>query len=340
MVTGRLGLVILVDPGQGVQKRSLTLNTEAVAMARRLGDRSALGYALSARMHTLSGIGSAPERLATGTEAGEIAEDTGDELLALHGHMWHVRGLLAQGDVDAVSEEIMHFSRRETGPVHPRETSFAWYVAAMMALVAGDFETAESSAREAIEVAAGDGGEALTFFGGLMIWTWWRHDELASPESGFWEVAAQAPAAYPTVRAILALAHAESGETEAGLAALRSLSDLGLLTAAEDRTEGVSLAMSRRRLQCHRRRVGQHGVAPVRGDAPVRRHRHRDPGPGDRVPGPRRPVSRPAGRCHGRQHAGRGALRGRAQDRAPDGGRTLRGGGGGRAGQDAAPARP
>ena len=244
MVTGRLGLVILVDPGQGVQKRSLTLNTEAVAMARRLGDRSALGYALSARMHALSGIGSAPERLATGTELGEIADDTGDELLALHGHMWRVRGLLAQGDVDAVSEEIMHFRARETGPVHPRESSFACYVAAMMALVAGEFETAESSAREAMQVAAGDGGEALTFFGGLMIWTWWQRDELASPESGFWEMAAQAPAAYPTVRAILALAHAESGETEAGLAALRSLSDLGLLTAAEDRTEGVSLAMA------------------------------------------------------------------------------------------------
>ena len=216
MVTGRLGLVILVDPGQGVQKRSLTLNTEAVAMARRLGDRSALGYALSARMHALSGIGSAPERLATGTELGEIADDTGDELLALHGHMWRVRGLLAQGDVDAVSEEIMHFRARETGPVHPRETSFACYVAAMMALVAGDFETGESSAGEAMKVAAGDGGEALTFFGGLMIWTWWQRDELASPESGFWEMAAQAPAAYPTVRAILALAHAESGRAKRG----------------------------------------------------------------------------------------------------------------------------
>ena len=244
MVTARLGLVILVDPGQGVQKRSLTLNTEAVAMARRLGDRSALGYALSARMHALSGIGSAPERLATGTELGEIADDIGDELLALHGHMWRVRGLLAQGDVDAVSEEIMRFRARESGPAHPREVSFHDYVAAMMALVAGDFETAESSARDAMKAVAGSDGEALTFFGGLMIWTWWQRDELASPESGFWEVAAQAPAAYPTVRAILALAHAESGETEAALAALRSLSELGLLTAAEDRTEGVSLAMA------------------------------------------------------------------------------------------------
>ena len=105
MVTARLGLVILIAPGPGLQERSLTLNAEAVAMARRLGDRYALGYALSARMHALWGIASAPERLATGTELGEIADDIGDELLALHGHMWRVRGLLAQGDVDAVNDE-------------------------------------------------------------------------------------------------------------------------------------------------------------------------------------------------------------------------------------------
>ena len=140
MVTARLGLVILIAPGPGLQERSLTLNAEAVAMARRLGDRYALGYALSARMHALWGIASAPERLATGTELGEIADDIGDELLALHGHMWRVRGLLAQGDVDAVNEERARFRARDSGPVHPREASFSHNVAAMMALVAGDFE--------------------------------------------------------------------------------------------------------------------------------------------------------------------------------------------------------
>ena len=87
-------------------------------MARRLGDRVALGYALNARMHALWGIEPAPERLATGTELGEIADDIGDELLALHGHMWRIRELLAQGDVDAVNEEIARFRRagHRSGP--------------------------------------------------------------------------------------------------------------------------------------------------------------------------------------------------------------------------------
>ena len=73
-------------PEPGLLRKSLALSTEAVAMARRLGDRNALGYALNARFHALWGIDPAPERLAVGTELGQIADDIGDELLALHGY--------------------------------------------------------------------------------------------------------------------------------------------------------------------------------------------------------------------------------------------------------------
>ena len=56
--------------------------------------------------------------------------------------------------------------------------------------------------------------QALTFYGALMMWTWWQRDDFASPSGMFREVAAQAPVAYPTVRAALALFDAESGATE------------------------------------------------------------------------------------------------------------------------------
>ena len=184
-------------------------------MARRLGDRVALGYALNARMHALWGIEPAPERLATGTELGEIADDIGDELLALHGHMWRIRELLAQGDVDAVNEEIARFRARDTGPVHPLEASFAFNVTAMMALLAGDFETAEQLGQRALEVAEGHNELAFSFYGALMMWTWWQRGDLAASDAAFREVIAQAPAEYPTVSAALALVHAEAGDTDA-----------------------------------------------------------------------------------------------------------------------------
>ena len=221
MVTARLGLVIVYEadvPAPGALRRSLALSNEAVAMARRLGDRVALGYALNARMHALWGIGPAPERLATGTELGEIADDIGDELLALHGHMWRIRELLAQGDVDAVNEEIARFRARDTGPVHPLEASYAFNVAAMMALLAGDFETAEQLGQRALEVAEGHNELALSFYGALMMWTWWQRGDLAAPDGAFREVLAQAPAEYPTVPAALALVHAEAGDSGGGAA--------------------------------------------------------------------------------------------------------------------------
>ncbi|MFZ0249627.1 MAG: BTAD domain-containing putative transcriptional regulator [Acidimicrobiales bacterium] len=245
MVTARLGLVIIYGADASAlvtRTRSLALSNEAVAMARRLGDRVALGYALNARMHALWGIAPAPDRLATGTELGEIADDIGDELLALHGHMWRIRELLAQGDVDAVTEEIARFRARDTGPVHPIEASYAFNVAAMMALLKGDFETAEQLGGRALDVAEGHNELALSFYGVLMLWTWWQRGDLGASDGMFREVLAQAPTEYPTVTAVLALAHAEAGATEASLRQLRVLADFGWGNVADDQAEGVSLA--------------------------------------------------------------------------------------------------
>ena len=247
MVTARLGLVIVYAtemPAPGTLARSLALSNDAVAMARRLGDRVALGYALNARMHALWGIEPAPERLATGTELGDIADEIGDEVLALHGHMWRIRELLAQGDVDAVNEEIARFRARDTGPVHPLEASFGFNVAAMMALLGGDFDRAEELGQRALEVAEGHNELALNFYGALMMWTWWQRGDLASPEAAFREVMAQAPGEYPTVAATLALVHAEAGDTDAALARLRSLEAIGWETVADDQSEGVTLSMA------------------------------------------------------------------------------------------------
>ena len=247
MVTARLGLVIVYStdvPASGSLLRSLALSNDAVAMARRLADRAALGYALNARMHALWGIEPAAERLATGTELGEIADEIGDEVLALHGHMWRIRELLAQGDVDAVNEEIARFRARETGPVHPLEAAFVINVAAMMALLAGDSETAEQLGQQALEVAEGHNELALNFFGALMMWTWWQRGELATPDSAYDKLMAQISVRYHSAPASQALARAEAGDTEEALNHLRSLSAIDWQTIADDQSEGVSMAMA------------------------------------------------------------------------------------------------
>jgi DNA-binding SARP family transcriptional activator len=247
MVTARLALVIVYEtdvPDAGTLRRSLALSNDAVAMARRAGDRVALGYALNGRMHALWGIGPAPERLATGTELGEIADDIGDELLALHGHMWRIRELMAQGDVDVVNEEIARFRARDTGPVHPLEASYAFNVTAMMALLEGEFERAERFGQRALEVAEGHNELAFSFYGALMLWTWWQRGDLAELDGLIKEVVDQAPAEYLTVGAVQALIHAEAGNAEGAMRQLHALATRGWDNVAEDQSEGVSLAMA------------------------------------------------------------------------------------------------
>ncbi len=247
MVMARLGLVLVFSaavPGPDAVKRALQLDTEAVQMARRLNDRGTLAYALNARIHALWGIAAAPERLAAGRELGEIAEDVGDELLAVHGHLWRVRELLARGDVDAVNDELSRFAARDTAPPHPLVVSLSSNLAAMMALVAGEFDDAERFARTGLETGEGYNDMGFRFYGALMAWTWWQRDDLATMRKVVQSILAEATEETPIVHSALALVDAESGDTEAALAQLDFLADLGWERVGDDLTEGASLAFA------------------------------------------------------------------------------------------------
>jgi hypothetical protein len=128
--------------------------------------------------------------------------------------------------------------------VHPLEASYAFNVTATMALLEGQFERAEQLGQRALDVAEGHNELALSFYGALMLWTWWQRGDLSGPGQAFREVVAQTPTEYLTVPAALALVHAEAGDAEASLCQLRSLAALGWENLADDQTEGVSLAMA------------------------------------------------------------------------------------------------
>jgi DNA-binding SARP family transcriptional activator/tetratricopeptide (TPR) repeat protein len=247
MVLARLALVLVYStslPKQDVVNQALQLDTEAIQMARRLNDRTTLAYALNARIHALSGIAAAPERLAAGRELGEIAEDAGDELLALHGHMWRVRELLARGDVDAVNDEVSQFGARDAGPPHPLVVSLSSNLAAMMALVSGEFDNAEKWAGTALETGQGYNEMAFSFYGALMAWTWWQQDGLATLAETARFVMAESSEDFPILQAVLALVEAETGNADTALRQLDMLAALGWDRVSNDLTEGTSLAFA------------------------------------------------------------------------------------------------
>jgi DNA-binding SARP family transcriptional activator/tetratricopeptide (TPR) repeat protein len=244
MVMARLGLVLIYSapiPERDVVNQALQLDTEAVQMARRLNDRGTLAFALNSRIHALWGISAAPERLAAGLEVGEIAAGAADELLALHGHMWRVRELLTRGDIEAVNVELLQFATRDTGPPHPLLVSLSSNLAAMLALVSGEFDAAEWWARTALETGQGYNDMAFPFYGVLMAWTWWQRDDLKRLGKTVRSILAQAGNDLPILPAAMALILAEEGDAEASLAQLDFLADLGWERVGYDLTEGVSL---------------------------------------------------------------------------------------------------
>jgi hypothetical protein len=111
-------------------------------------------------------------------------------------------------------------------------------------LLEGRFETAEQLGQRALEVAEGYNELALSFYGALMLWTWWQRGDLTGANAILGDVVAQTPAEYLTLSATLALVHAEAGDAEAALCQLHSMTAFGWENVADDATEGVSLAMA------------------------------------------------------------------------------------------------
>ena len=157
--------------------------------------------------------------------------------------MWRIRELLAQGDLDAVTDEIARYAERGSGPIHPLDAAYGHGVAAMMALINGDIATQEALARKALEVAQPHNTLAPCYFAAQMLWTWWQRDELAPEDTDIRAVIAQGPPDSPSAHAALALVHAEAGATEEALARLHFLEDIGWDNVGE-RSESVTLALA------------------------------------------------------------------------------------------------
>jgi len=247
MVLARLGQVVTPDPGtspRAALARSRTLNTEAVAMARRLGDPAVLGHVLSARMQTLWDVAPSRERLATSIEIGEIAEETGDERLRLQSCVWRVRELLVTGAMDAVKDELAALESGDAGPVDPVEMSFRHSGATLRAFLAGDIGEAERRAHRCFESMQGFGDYARTIYASLLWWTWWQQGAFASPAHQIRTILESSYGEPATSFAMWGLVHAEAHETVEAIEQLQKVSDLGWPDPESDLTEGVTTAIA------------------------------------------------------------------------------------------------
>ncbi len=101
------------------------LSEQAVAMARRLGDRATIASTLSARLLTLWGPENCAQRLQIASDVVALGEEARDRELVLRGHVWRILGLMELGDWVSVDIELAIHARL----AHDlRDPLHLWYV--------------------------------------------------------------------------------------------------------------------------------------------------------------------------------------------------------------------
>lgn len=127
------------------------LTAQAVAIARRLDDRSALAYALDGRYCAVWGPDNPAERLEIADELLQVSREIGDRERLIQGHYYRAVALLEVGRIADVRDELRTMDRlvREL-----RQPAQRWYVEVLRGIVAlfeGDYATADVAIRTGVE---------------------------------------------------------------------------------------------------------------------------------------------------------------------------------------------
>lgn len=135
-------------------ERRTELTTQAIEIARRLEDRSALAYALDGMYCAVWGPDNPEERLDIAGELLQVAREVGDRERMIQGHYYRAVALLELGRVLDVREELIVMDRLAS---ELRQPAQRWYVEVLRGIVAlfqGDLETAEQAVPRGIEFAS------------------------------------------------------------------------------------------------------------------------------------------------------------------------------------------
>lgn len=132
--------------------RRAALSGQAVSMARRLEDPSALAYALHGRHYGFFRAENVTDRLAVATEMLQLARRLGDRELELFAHHWRVVDLMELGDVTAADRDIAEHARLSATL---RQPFHQWMTSAMRtarSMLDSEYVTTERLAQRTLEL--------------------------------------------------------------------------------------------------------------------------------------------------------------------------------------------
>jgi DNA-binding SARP family transcriptional activator len=220
---------------------------EAVAMARRLGDRRTLVSVLADQELAWQGVlhpGGPEAAAAASAELDRVAAELGDDALVDQASRARVGALLAAGDLEGVERLAEREARlAETRPA-PHHRWLALRLRSATAMVRGQFRDSEHLAVDAFELGRGPlGAPAVLAHGAQLVLLRWLQGRLAEVEALLERLAAQQAWAAQTWPRLQPLAYAGQGrDAEArrqldaalagGLGPLPNVANLVALTGA------------------------------------------------------------------------------------------------------------
>ncbi|MBI1886376.1 MAG: protein kinase, partial [Chloroflexi bacterium] len=212
-VLGRLAMGLYFT---APKEERLVLADQGIEVARRVGDKGALAFALTAKHQALWELDTVEQRLAATEEMIRLAEEAGEKELEGGTHLWRLLDYLELGDIRGVDAELEIFGRLAE---ELRQPWHLWNLAqmrGMRAMLDGRFEEGERLAQQAL--ALGQRGQVANALQLFAVQTYLlrreqgRLQELEAPMKAF---VAQYPLV-PAWRTGLAFLYAEQGrEAEA-----------------------------------------------------------------------------------------------------------------------------
>jgi class 3 adenylate cyclase/tetratricopeptide (TPR) repeat protein len=153
LLLGRLGVELVFDLERS---RRLRLSDDALAMARRLGDRRVLAQVLLSRFFTLGGPDTLVERIANTAELEMLAEELRDPAMAGQAATLGYRGAMERGDIEAAVRYQRHSLQVGVEFRQPFLRFLAAHHDVGPPLLAGDLDRAEAAVSTALAI-----GESL-----------------------------------------------------------------------------------------------------------------------------------------------------------------------------------